>query len=100
MLACFSTLRATLTGDGTAAEARLPLAVTVTAMSRADAAQTATETFMLVARSAVLAVLVLIPDVVEVAPSDTVFFDATALDVFGRRLALTPAVSSIPRGSL
>lgn len=97
----------TVTLEGsTGAETRLALAVPagtsngttssveVIAISQADDSHTTTTTFTLRAESAAMAQVVVLPEVVEVAPGDTVRFDAFGLDQFNRTVEFMPTWSA------
>lgn len=96
-----ATLTVTL-DDSTGAEARLVVAVptgtpdgatstvNVTAVSQADDSHTATTSFTLRAESAALAEVLVLPGTVNVAPGDTVQFDALGLDQFNRAVEIMP----------
>ncbi|HMB91294.1 MAG TPA: right-handed parallel beta-helix repeat-containing protein, partial [Rhodothermales bacterium] len=92
--------------DSTGAEVRLAVAVPpgtsngttstveVTATSQANADHVATTTFTLVAESAALAQVVVLPDAIEVVTEDTVVFAALGLDQFGRTVEIAPTWSA------
>ncbi|HMB93893.1 MAG TPA: right-handed parallel beta-helix repeat-containing protein [Rhodothermales bacterium] len=68
--------------------------VEITATSQSDADHTATTTFTLIAESATLAQVLVAPSAVEVAPGDTVLFDAFGLDQFNRTVEIMPTWAS------
>jgi hypothetical protein len=68
--------------------------VEVTAASQADGSHAATTTFNLLAESAALAQVLVAPGTIEVAPGDTVLFDALGLDQFNQTVKITPSWSA------
>jgi plastocyanin len=92
--------------DTTGAEVRLVVALpsgtesgvtstmTVDVVSQADPDHAATTTLTLSAERAALAEVLVAPATVEVAPGDTVRFDAVGLDQFSRTVAIAPTWSA------